>query len=123
MDDVIKQENLIKEQTGGYVTNIVRFPGGSVTAGNLREPIYEQLRARGYGWADWNAEDGDGRDLQSEDQAWGIFVKMIDEKMEVVLLHDYNTITTAILPRIIEYLQENGYEIYPLFYESHMVNK
>ena len=123
MNAVIDQENLVKEKTGGYVTNIVRFPGGSVTAGSLKDPIIEKLRERGYGWADWNAEDGDGRDLSSSEEAFSIFTRMIDEKLEVVLLHDYNAYTTAILPQMIEYLQSNGYELYPLFYESHMVNK
>ena len=27
-----KQEDLIKDKTGGYITNITRFPGGSGTA-------------------------------------------------------------------------------------------
>lgn len=123
MDAVIRQEELVKEKTGGYVTNIVRFPGGSVTAGGNKDAIIERLRARGYGWADWNSEDGDGRDLSSNEQAWRILTNTIDEKLEVVLLHDYNPYTTALLPRIIEYLQDNGYELYPMFYESHMVNK
>ena len=45
------------------------------------------------------------------------------QNIEVVLLHDYNGITTAILPDIIEYLQNNGYILLPLFYESNVINK
>lgn len=123
MTAVINQENLIKEQTGGYVTNIVRFPGGSVTAGKLKDPIIKKLRERGYGWVDWTCENGDGRDIQSTDQAWSILKSGLDEKIEVILLHDYNTVTTNMLPSLIEYLQKEGYILLPLFYESNMVNK
>lgn len=123
MTAVINQENLIKEQTGGYITNIVRFPGGSVTAGKLKDPIIAKLRERHYGWVDWTAENGDGRDIQSTSQAWSYLKGGIDEKIEVILLHDYNSTTTNMLPEVIEYLQKEGYILLPLFYESNMVNK
>lgn len=123
MTAVINQENLIKEKTGGYVTNFVRFPGGSVTAGRLKDPIIAKLRERGYGWVDWTAEDGDGGNLQSADQAWRTLKAGIDEKIEVILMHDYNAITTSILPEVIEYLRGEGYILLPLFYESNMINK
>ena len=120
---VINQENLIKEQTGGYVTNFIRFPGGSVTAGKLKDSIIAKLRERHYGWVDWTAEDGDGGNLQSVDQAWRTLKSGINENIEVILMHDYNAITTSILPEIIEYLRGEGYILLPLFYESNMVNK
>ena len=123
MDAVIKQEELIKEKAGGYTTNILRFPGGSSTARGLKDEIIQRLRERGYGWVDWNANDGDGGNLPSREVAWANFTSTINENMEVILYHDYNGITTSLLPEMIEYLQNNGYEIYPLFYESHMVNK
>ena len=123
MDAVIKQEEHVKNLTGGYVTNILRFPGGSSTARGLKDSIIERLRERGYGWVDWSANDGDGGSLSSEDDAWNNFVSTINSPMEVILYHDYSNITTNVLPRMIEYLQNNGYEIYPLFYESHMINK
>ena len=123
MTAVINQEKLIKEKTGGYVTNIVRFPGGSVTAGSKKAEIVKKLKARGYGWVDWTAEDGDGGDLRSTEQAWRNLKGGINEPIEVILLHDYNSITTNMLPDIIEYLQKEGYILLPLFYESNMVNK
>lgn len=122
MDAVIKQEELVKNQTG-YTTNIVRFPGGSVTAGGKKDAIVEQLRNRGYGWVDWSALDGDGGDLTSTEQAWGYLMNSVTDNIEVILLHDYNWITTAILPDFIQWLQDNGYEIYPLFYDSNVINK
>ena len=123
MDAVIKQENHIKEQSGGYLTRILRFPGGSSQAKNLKEPIIKRLRERGYGYVDWSAQDGDGGALKTRDQAWSTFTGSINDNIEVVLFHDYNSITTSILPDAINYLKKNGYEMYPLFYESTMIKK
>lgn len=119
---VKKQEELLKNETG-VITNIVRFPGGSVTAKGHKQAIIEKLREINYGWVDWTAQDGDGGSLSSKEQAISIFKNSINENIEVVLLHDYNYITLDILPEIIEYLQDNGYILLPLFYESNMINK
>ncbi len=117
------QEEVVKEYSGGYVTNIVRFPGGSATARGLKNGIIEELRKNNYGWVDWTAQDGDGGNLTSKEEAWYNFTSTINEKIEVVLFHDYNNITLSILPDAIEYLQNNGYILLPLFYESNMINK
>lgn len=117
-----KQEELIKNEAG-VVTRIARFPGGSSTAGSKKNAIIELLRKNGYGWVDWTAQDGDGAELSGKDEAWNNFTKSIDSNIEVVLFHDYNDITLQILPQAIEYLQNKGYVILPLFYESNMVNK
>ena len=123
MDAIERQEEHIKNQTGGYVTNITRFPGGSAQAKGLKEPIMQKLRDRGYGWVDWTANDGDGKALYSQDQAWENLYSTVNDKIEVILFHDYNRITTEILPDVIDYLRNNGYELYPLFYESNMISK
>lgn len=120
---VKNQENQVKEQTGGYLTNIVRFPGGSSTAKGLKQPIITELRKMNYGWVDWSAQDGDGGNLKTKEQAWSIFTSTIDQNLEVVLLHDYSKITLSILPDMIEYLQSKGYVLLPLFYDSNMINK
>lgn len=117
-----KQEEYIKEKTG-VVTNIARFPGGTATAGRLKDKIIEKLREENYGWVDWTAADGDGGALYSKEQAWERFTKEIDEDIEVVLFHDYSSITLSILPDAIEYLQDNNYIILPLFYDSVTIEK
>ncbi len=123
MTAVANQEEQIKNQTGGYVTNILRFPGGSNTARGLKNGIIEKLKEKGYGWVDWTAQDGDGGELNSTTEAWSNFKSSINQNIEVVLFHDYSKITLAILPDAIEYLQNNGYILLPLFYESNMINK
>ena len=123
MDAIDKQHEHIKKYSGGYVPNIMRFPGGSATAGSGKNAIIAELRKRGYGWVDWTAQDGDGGDLKSTTQAWSNFTKSIGDKFEVVLFHDYDKRTTAILPDVIKHLRQKGYEIHPLFYESRMINK
>ncbi len=121
---VKRQEEVVQEYTKiGYTTNIVRFPGGSRTSGRLKNEIIEELRKMNYGWVDWTAQDGDGGTLNSKEQAWNTFTSSIDENIEVVLFHDYNNITLSILPDAIEYLQKQGYLLFPLFYESNMVQK
>ena len=77
----------------------------------------------GYGWVDWTAENGDGKDIQNKNQAWSNLLSMLNENIEVILFHDYNTITTSLLGETIEYLQNKGYILLPLFYESNMINK
>lgn len=122
INQVVKQEEFIKEKTG-VITNIVRFPGGSSTAGNLKNDIIKGLREKKYGWVDWSAQDGDGGYLPNKDVAWNNFTNSINQNIEVVLFHDYNKITLSILPDAIKYLKDNNYILLPLFYESNMINK
>ena len=119
---VKKQEELIKEKTG-VTTNILRFPGGSSTAGKLKNSIITELRNMNYGWVDWSAQDGDGGELSSTTQAWNTFKNSINQDIEVVLFHDYSNITLSILPKAIDYLEENNYILLPLFYDSIKINK
>lgn len=128
IDSVKKQHEHIKEKSGGYIANIVRFPGGIPTAkaklgANGFNTATEELRKMGYGWVDWTAENGDGKDIQNKQQAWSMLSSMLNDKIEVILFHDYNIITTNSLGETIEYLRNKGYILLPLFYESNMINK
>jgi len=122
INQINKQEDYIYEKTG-VITNIARFPGGTATAGRLKDKIKEKLREENYGWVDWTAADGDGGALYSKSEAWERFTKEIDEDIEVVLFHDYSSITLSILPDAIDYLQERNYILLPLFYESVAIEK
>lgn len=126
LNEVKKQETLIKDRTG-VTTNIIRFPGGINTARALAKnsvnTILEELKKNHYGWIDWTAQDGDGGYLPSTTTAWNNFTNTIDEDIEVILFHDYSTVTISILPKAIEYLEEKNYILLPLFYDSVKVNK
>ena len=124
IEQVKKQEKLIKERTG-VTTNIVRFPGGSGTANayGIKDQAINKLRENGYGWVDWTAQDGDGGWVATGDIAWNNLVKEINEDIEVIVFHDYSTQTLSILPKTIEYLQNKNYILLPLFYDSVKVNK
>ena len=122
MDAIKKQENLIKEKTG-VTTNIARFPGGSSTPGGRGTAMKKALYEAGYGWVDWTASDGDGGSLTNYNVGMKNFKKTIGEKIEVVLFHDYNRVTTEMIPEVVKYLRDNNYIILPLFYESVMIHK
>ena len=120
---VKKQETLIKDLTG-VTTNIVRFPGGSSTPGKTKKnQMIAELRKINYGWVDWTAQDGDGGSLKNSTDAWNNFKGSINDNIEVILFHDYSTITLSILPKAIEYLRSKNYILLPLFYDSVMINK
>lgn len=122
LSEIDKQDELITSRTG-YKPNIMRFPGGSVTAKGIKNDIIAGLRERGYGWVDWTALDGDGGSLSSTDQAWSTLKNSLNDNIEVILFHDYNNITHSILPDAITYMEENNYILLPLFYDSVMINK
>ncbi len=124
INDVIKQENFLKDKLG-VKTNIVRFPGGSPTAGkNLKSRIIERLRTLGYGYIDWNVSSGDGGGNPTEEVLYNNVVNGVrQKKVSVVLMHDYSKNTLAQLPVIINNLKNEGYIFLPLFYESSMVKK
>ena len=126
INQVKKQEELIKERTG-VVTNILRFPGGSATAkalaGGSVNGIMNELKQNGYGWVDWTAADGDGGYLNSYEIGWKNLTGEINEDIEVILFHDYNYTTYSLLGDAIDYLENKNYILLPLFHDSVKVNK
>ncbi|MDD4027766.1 MAG: polysaccharide deacetylase [Bacilli bacterium] len=124
IEDMLKQEEFIFEKTG-LKTDILRFPGGSKTAGSRKKPIIEKLKQLNYGYIDWNVAAGDanGVDISKE----GIYRYVINgtkrRDIAVVLMHDFNKNSLYALPSIIEELKENDYIFLPLFYESSKVIK
>ncbi len=117
--DVVKLENYLSNNFG-VTTNIVRFPGGSSQARGLKKTIVNKLHDMEYGYVDWTAETGDGSNLKMRQMgAYECFVKTLNNrKIAVVLMHDYNRSTLANLPKIIKYLKDHGYVMFPLFKDS-----
>ena len=128
ISQVKEQHDHILNQSGVTV-NIFRFPGGIPTATKMLgqsgfETVTNELRNMGYGWVDWTAQDGDGLEsLSSTTEAMNYLKNETQDKIEVILMHDYNEYTIAILTDAISYLRDKGYTLLPLFYESNMINK
>ena len=108
----------------GYTTEVMRFPGGTGTAGSRFAPIVEELRKIHYAWVDWNSATGDGgRILSPQEYRDNVLNQTGDKKLLVVLMHDYSDNTLIALPEIIEGLADQGYYFLPLFYDSLAVNR
>ena len=126
INDVKRQENFLSDKFDGYKTSIVRFPGGSNTAGKLKEGIKKELYDMKYGWVDWDlgTGDGNGSDKNNSDIAYkNIFDNLNDRKIVVILMHDYSRVTIKALPKIIEEFRNRNFVFLPLFYDSVKVNK
>ena len=60
LDDLLRNRRFIYERYG-YMTDVMRFPGGSGTA-SYRNPEVKQLaKNEGYAYVDWNTMTGDGK--------------------------------------------------------------
>ena len=128
MEAVEKQQNFTSKATNGYRTRIVRFPGGSGMAGDLLPDIEDALRKEGYGWVNWTLDSGDSSgaaDLTADKIRDTVLeaADKNDQKIMVVLFHEWSKITVDAMPEIIEGLEQKGYVFLPLFYDSVMVSK
>ena len=126
INDVKRQEEFLSNKFDGYKTNIVRFPGGSPTAGSLKQGIKNELYKMNYGWVDWDLETGDGNggDKGNSEVSYNNVINNLkDKKIVVISMHDYSYTTVKSLPRIIDELKARNYVLLPLFYDSVKVNK
>ena len=118
---VKKLEDYLYDITG-YRTSIVRFPGGSPTAGKYKDEIVNKLHEMGYNYVDWTSETGDGSSKKlAEKDTWSWYVDTTSDKNIIVLLmHDYNYSTYNNLQRIIDNLKNRGFIFLPLHNKSCM---
>ena len=109
-------------ETVGVTPQIYRFPGGSPTAGSKKQAIAAALAADGLGYVDWNCATGDGLPgaLTTEKAYQNAIGSVGEQKIVVMLMHDYSTATLEALPEIIDTLKAEGYLLMPLFRESVM---
>jgi peptidoglycan/xylan/chitin deacetylase (PgdA/CDA1 family) len=106
----IKKCNEVLKDIIGETTNIVRFPGGS-----FNMPVYQRkVNEAGYHFVDWNCLNGDAEALNIPPASLIERVKtsMQNQKHITVLMHDAATKQTTVqaLPKIIEYIQSQGYQ-------------
>ena len=109
----------------GIRSNLVRFPGGSVTAyKRLGKDVFASVKQRlednGYTYFDWNIDSGD---THSKSPSKEYVMKEIRDglysngklKNEIcILMHDIKNVTVEALPDIIKELKELGYTFRPL---------
>lgn len=116
--DMNKMNAIIKKQIGHNV-HIMRFPGGSsntvsrIYQTGIMSELSKTVETQGFQYYDWNASNGDGDCSKSSDELVSIAQSEVKEQQAVVmLLHDGagNRATVEALPRIIEMLQQKGYE-------------
>ena len=126
MDSVEKQQEFTKNATGGYTPEIVRFPGGTSTAGSKLESIQNALREKGYGWVDWTIDSGDssgGKNASVKAIKKTVINASKKQKIMVVLFHEWSQNSIDAMPDIIETLTDEGFIFLPLFKDSAMVSK
>ena len=120
MSQVNELEDYLYNITG-HKTTLVRFPGGSSTARNLKTSIVDELHKKGYKYVDWTCETGDGSDkkLQQQD-TYSWYQQTCKQDIMVLLMHDYNYSTYSNLQRIIDDLKSRNYIFLPLHNKSIM---
>lgn len=118
---VQKQEDLVYETTG-IKTDIVRFPAGSYYC-PFRTSAIAELEEMGYGWIDWigNAYDSGNNKHTSDRVAANVIWQARQDKVTVILMHDWRSETLGALETIVKTLKEENYLFLPLFKESSTV--
>lgn len=120
--ELLEEQQLIKEVTGGFMSQLCRAPygsGGTFNAGHIEALKEAEIKC----W-DW---DVDSLDWESGATVTGI-MKNIEycmnlwnyPKNTIVLFHEKD-ITVEVLPKVIEYYMELGYEFLPYNPDYHIV--
>ena len=120
-DTVLEEYNYTEEalqealSNPNYHSKIFRFPGGS-TGGYYREiksVAKQYLKDNGIVSLDWNSLSKDAEGASTTEELLDNVIETIGEKQSVVILmHDASDkiLTYEVLPEVINYLRENGYQ-------------
>ena len=121
MDAVHRQEELVYEVTG-IRTDVLRFPAGSYYC-PFRTSAIAALEEEGYGWIDWigNAYDSGTPLWESRRVANNVIWQVSQDKVTVVLMHDWRSDTLGAIESIVPALKEQNYLFLPLFKESSLI--
>lgn len=117
LDEYNKTNQAVKNAIGNqeYNTNIFRFPGGSVGGKyhDIKSEAKQLLEQNNIATVDWNALTGDTEGLRTETELLNRLKETTQNKTSVVILmHDAadKSYTYDALPKVIEYLKQEGYE-------------
>lgn len=92
----------------GTSPNLVRFPYG--TYPGLNEGLRDELAATGLKTWDWTVDSLDWKYPNDSSRVLEVVKSQINSEREVILFHE-TAVTVEVLPAIISYLKERGYEI------------
>lgn len=116
LEEYNKTEQLIKNALGdqGYNSHLFRFPGGSKGGkyNDIKKEAINILRDNNILYLDWNSLTGDSEGKKTREEMMKYLIDTVGEKKSVVILmHDAGnkTITYEMLPEIIAYLRNQGY--------------
>lgn len=111
LNEITELNDLEKEIVGGsYVSNLVRFPGGSE---GFNLDSLQRLVDAGYNYVDWNVDSGDDdSSLTTEEIVTNIIDQVHNQNVSVVLLH--SEVASAensreALSEVIQQLKSEGY--------------
>lgn len=123
MKEMKTEADLIKNLTG-HTSTLVRAPYGSYPY--VTSSMRDLLKSRGYKMWDWDVDTVDWKineanymQIVTNVQAGVEKAKLAKDKHIVVLLHDRPQ-TNKALPKIIAWLQKQGYSIQPYQPEQHV---
>ena len=117
MDAVKKQDQLVYDVVG-YHPDVFRFPAGSYYC-PFRTQAIQELEKLGYGHIDWigNAYDS-GSTKTASSVIYNVTWQARQDKVTVILMHDWRTETLNALDSIVKTLKAENYLFLPLFKES-----
>ena len=131
-EDLNKIHDYVEKVTG-VDSKIIRFPGGSSNTvsrkynKNIMKILKKSVTEKGYVFHDWNVDSTDASGINRDPD---LLVEKVEaglkKKKPVVdiLMHDTGkskTTTVEALPRIIEAVQANGYQMEALTLESEVI--
>ena len=108
--DLVRFTELMRETVGeDFSTDIYRFPGGSSSYASHTKTF---VRDQGYAWFDWNVMTGDAQYTfnKDEDMLHYTIGQVRGQEVVVLLMHESKARTRRILPELVAYFRENGYE-------------
>ena len=91
-----------------FTTDLYRFPGGSTSyKRNIRQTVVDM----GCAWFDWNAMTADTEAGMTSDDLFHYVVRTAgDEEVVIILAHEGIKRTRWMLPQMIAYFKDRGYE-------------
>lgn len=122
LDEYNYTEQCIQEalENLDYHSKVFRFPGGSVGGyyHSKKKEAKQFLRQNGIVALDWNSLSKDAEGAETKEELLQNVINTMENKQSVVILmHDSSNkiLTYEILPSIIQYLRDNGYEFKTLY--------